>query len=114
MGGQIGGGTKSSLHNLSLEVRDYQIRCRHGLVGDAAWLNDDEAIIARDTTNISEGEEYKPAVNQLQVGFQHLFAQNGQQHGVENGATRPKSLASNRLPCPVKVEQWRAFVNGRP
>ena len=38
-------------------------------------------LAAIDAAYIAEGIEHKAASNQLQVGFQHLFAQCLQQHG---------------------------------
>src|SRR5512144_3396078 len=82
----------------------------HGIVRDATRFDNDKALIPCDPTHISESEEHQSLPNQLKVGLQHLFAQVRQQHR-ERVPTRGLEGLGNRLPRPVKVEQWIPFVN---
>src|SRR5580765_2449082 len=110
MSGEIGRGAQLSFDNLSGKVGDNQVSGRHGIVGDPARFDDDQTLFAGDPAHISESEENQSLPNQLKVGLQHLFAQVRQQHRGRAPTTGLEGLG-NRLPRPVKVEQWVVFVN---
>jgi hypothetical protein len=110
MGGEIGRGAQLTFDKLSRKIGDNQMSRLHGIVRNAAWFDDYEALFSGDATNISESEENQSLPYELKVGLQHLFAQVRQQHRGRVPTTGLEGLG-NRLPRPVKVEQRVAFVN---
>ena len=50
------------------------------VVVDAGGLDDDEALLAVDAGGVAEGVEHEAAANELEVGFEDLFAKFFEQH----------------------------------
>jgi hypothetical protein len=82
MSGKIGGGAQRSFHDLSFRIGDDQMLGLHLFVRDAAGLDHYEVFVAGDTADIAEGVKNQTPPNELEVRFEHLFAEMGKKHGA--------------------------------
>ena len=80
VGVEVGGGTEVAFDDLAVEVGDDHVAGLELVVVDAGGLDDDEALLAVDAGGVAEGVEHEAAADELEVGFEDLFAKFFEQH----------------------------------
>ena len=75
--------TKVPVNDFPREIGNHNLARREFFIGNAARLDRNQSFAAVNPADIAKGIQYKPAANQFQIRFQHLFAQCFQQH-VDN------------------------------
>ncbi len=80
VGVEIGGGAEVAFDDPAVEVGDDHVLGAEVVVVDAGGLDDDEALFAIDAGGVAEGVEDEAALDELEVGFEDLFAEFGEEH----------------------------------
>jgi hypothetical protein len=95
---EIGGGLEVAFDDLAVEVGDDHVAGAEVVVIDAGGLDDDEALLAVDAGGVAEGVEHEAAADELEIGFEDLFAKFFEQHGESLFViTCGRCLAGTRL-----------------
>src|SRR5208337_1884764 len=82
----MGGRPKGSLHNIPYQIYHYEIFRLHRFVRNAARFDYHQSLLARNPARISECVQHQPPADQLEIGFQHRFAQVLQAHAFPRAA----------------------------
>ena len=82
VGVEVGGGFEGALDDGAIEVGDDHVLGAEVVVVDAGRLDDDEALFAIDAGGVAEGVEDEAALDQFEVGFEDLFAELLEEHGI--------------------------------
>lgn len=64
----------------SPQVADYDIVGLHALVRDAARLNGNQSVDARNSANVPERVQHQSAPDQFEIGFEDFFSQAFESH----------------------------------
>ena len=57
-----------------MKVGDDQMLRLHFFVGNTAGFDDDQSLLAVDTTGVAESGKNKPSANQIKIGFEYLLS----------------------------------------
>ncbi len=72
---KIGGRTKGAFDNISLQIHDNHVFCLHRFISNAAWFDNYQPFVARNSAGVSEGVENQASPHQLEIRMQNFFAQ---------------------------------------
>ncbi len=85
MSGQIGRRPQVAVDHTSVEIGDDDRRRRQLLIGNAARLDGNQPLFARNATDIAECEFDHAFADQILVRLHHFFTQFRKQHGDIGG-----------------------------
>lgn len=82
VGVEVGGGLEGAVDEDAVEVGHHHVFRPEVVVVDTGGLDDDEALGAVDARGVAEGVEDEAALDEFEVGFEDLFAELLEEHGV--------------------------------